>query len=111
MAAPRRAASKEPKSTGDVVSELWTLVKDYGRQETINPLKTLKNFVAFGAGAAVCWGLAGIFLALAVLRVFQVEGRRWLHGTWTFPAYFVAVAVLGLCAFLSVKQIKKGKSS
>lgn len=110
MAQPQRAASKESKSTGEVVSELWGLLKDYGKQETIDPLKTLGRFVAWGSAASVCFAIAGTLFAVAILRVLQIEGRRWLGGNWSPVAYVLALIVVSLVAYLSIKQIKKRKS-
>lgn len=111
MAQPQPAARKEAKSTGEVVSELWSLVKDYGKQETIDPLKNLGRFVGFGSGAALCFGIAGTMVTLAIMRVMQVEGRRWLSGNWSWVAYLVALVVTSLTAVLALKQIKKGKAT
>ena len=111
MAQPQPAARKETKSTGEVVSELWALLKDYGKQETVDPLKSLWRFVSYGSGAALCFGLAGMMFALAIMRIMQVEGRRWLHGNWSFAAYVVAIAVTLAAAYVALKQIKQDKDS
>ena len=111
MAQPQSAARKQAKSTGEVVSELWGLLKDYGKQETIDPLKHLGRFIGFGAGAMLCFGIAGTLAAMAIMRIMQVEGRRWLNGNLSILVYVVALAVTCLAAYLSVKQIKKGKAS
>jgi len=111
VAQPQSAARKQDKSTGEVVSDLWGLLKDYGAQETIDPVKRLGRFIAFGSGATFCWGLAGTMFALAVMRIIQVEGRRWFHGNWSLIAYVVALVITVLGFYLAQKQIKKGKTS
>lgn len=110
MASPQPAARKEPKSTGEVVGDLWTLLKDYAQQETVDPLKSLWRFVAYGSGAALCFAIAGILLTVAVVRILQVEGRRWLHGNWSWLVYVVALVITSVAAFISVRQIKKGRA-
>lgn len=110
MAQPQRAASKEDKSTGEVVSELWGLLKDYGKQETIDPLKSLGRFVGWGSAAALSFGIAGTLFAVAIMRIMQVEGRRWLNGNWSPAVYLVALVVTSLAAYLAISQINKSKS-
>jgi len=109
VAQPQRAARKEPKSTGEVVSELWGLVKDYGTQEVVDPVKNLGRFIAYGSAAAFCFAIAGLLFAVAFMRIIQVEGRRWFHGNWTFVPYVIAIFFCLVAAFLSYKQIKAGK--
>jgi hypothetical protein len=106
-----QAAKADEKGTGEVISDLVDLLKNYARQETIDPLKSLGRFVGFGAGAALCWGIAGTLLTIGVLRVVQVETRDLFDGNWTFVPYLAALIVSGGGAVLSLKLIRKKPES
>jgi hypothetical protein len=100
-------AKPEEKGTGEVVADLVDLLKNYARQETVDPLKSLGRFVGFGAGAAVCWGIAGTLIAVGALRVVQVETRDLFDGNWTWVPYIAALVLSGVGAVFSLKLIKK----
>jgi hypothetical protein len=105
--ATAQPAKAEDKSTGEVISDLVQLLKDYARQETVDPLKSLGRFVGFGAGAALCWGIAGTLITIGVLRVIQVETRDLFDGNWTWVPYLAALVVSGAATVISLKLIKK----
>ena len=90
MATPQPAKAEE-KGTGEVISDLVDLLKTYARQETVDPLKGLGRFVGFGAGASLCWGIAGTLLTLGVLRVLQIETRDLFDGNWCWVPYIAAL--------------------
>lgn len=110
MPQPERADS-EPKSTGEVVGELWQLVQDYAKQETLDPLKALKSFVIWGSAAALCFALAGLYLTIGVMRVLQVEGRSWSNGNWSFAAYVAGLVVCFVAMIVLGKTLRKGKTA
>ena len=106
MAIPQPAKADD-KSTGEVVSDLADLLKNYARQETVDPLKSLGRFVGFGTGASLCWGIAGTLLTVGVLRVVQVETRDLFDGNWSWVPYIAALVVSSAGAVLSLKLIRK----
>ena len=55
----------ESKSMPEVANELWGLTKDYARQETIDPLKGVGRYLAYGAAGALLGSLGVILLMLA----------------------------------------------
>ena len=69
MAAAKSATDKQDKSTGEVVSDLWALLKEYGKQETI-------AYVLEG-DCAVRWGERGEFSAAAHAGDF-IHVPAWL---------------------------------
>src|SRR4029453_11942595 len=61
------------KSVPEVATELWSLTKDYARQETIEPLKGVGRYVAFGFAGAVLGAFGVAMLLLSLLRALQTE--------------------------------------
>ena len=106
MATPQPAKAEE-KGTGEVITDLVDLLKNYALQETVDPVKNLGRFVGFGVGASLCWGIAGTLITLGVLRVLQVETRDLLDGNFSFVPYLGAIVVSLLGAYVSIKLIKK----
>jgi hypothetical protein len=92
-------AVAEPKQ--NAISETIQMVKDYARQETIDPLRTAGRWIAFGLIGALCIGTA--FLALGLLRLVQTEWPGTFHGRWMhlLPYLFglvLSLTVVGLAA-------------
>ena len=105
--APIGAKKAEDKTTADVVNDLWQLVRDYAKQETVDPLKTIGRFLALGLGGAVLLSLGVVMGVLAILRGLQTSGRHhldehlsWVPYLWTF---LLASAVLAF----SIRTITK----
>lgn len=118
MAAPaQQTRQNEPKrqsdkSTAEVMSELWRLVKDYAKQETVDPLKRLLRFVAFGAPGSILLGLGVVLLSLGALRAMQTQTGRHLTGSLNWVPYlvtFVIAAILVALALRAIGKTSKGK--
>jgi hypothetical protein len=115
---PKESTSKKDseKSTGDVLRELWELVKDYGKQETIDPLKRLGRFVGFGAPGSLLLALGVLLLSLGALRGLQIPTGpigRHLTGSLSWVPYAITLVVAVLLILLAVKAIgrtSKGKA-
>ena len=90
--------------------ELRALLNDYARQETVDPLKDLARWVAFGlAGAlAVSVGLGylafGLLRALQDLDEFQGNGSSW-------APYMITFGGLILCVQFAVRAIRRRSSN
>jgi Putative Actinobacterial Holin-X, holin superfamily III len=103
-------ADPAPKSLPEVVSELWTLTRDYAKQETIDPLKGVGRYLGFGLGGAVMGGLGVLLLMFALLRALQTQTGTALTGSWSWVPYFVVVAVAGLVVAWAVSRISRKPS-
>lgn len=68
------------KSAGQQVQELKDLVVGYAKQETVDPLKGLGKYVAFGLGGAILLGTGTIFVGIALLRFLQTSGWEAVDG-------------------------------
>jgi hypothetical protein len=111
--APSGANNQQDKSTSDVIADLWQLVRDYAKQETIDPLKSIGRYLKLGLGGAVLLTLGLVFGVLAILRVLQQETGAHLTGSWNFVPYLVAtvfcILVIGLCVRSVTKPNRAGE--
>ena len=98
--------SEEEKSIPQVLTELWEMLVSYAKQETVDPLKGLGRFVAFGLGAALVGSTGIILLTLAMLRVLQTHTDDHLSGHWDWVPYVAALVWLALLIALAVRRIK-----
>lgn len=81
-----------------LVRELWELVVEYFKQETLVPLRQLRRYVAFGLLGAWLIGTGVLFLALSALRALQTETDTRFTGNWSWAPYgivFVALVIGG----------------
>lgn len=111
--APAGANNDQDKGTGDVVADLWQLVRDYAVQETVDPLKSIGRFLGLGLAGAVLLAVGLVFGVLAILRVLQQETGAHLTGSWSFVPYLVAalfcIVVIGLCVRSITKPNRAGE--
>ena len=105
--APTGAKKAEPKSTGEIAGDLWKLVREYAKQETIDPLKSIGRFLAWGIGGGLVLALGILFGLLALLRGLQTETGEHLTGSWTWVPYLVTLVVAIGAAALAARAITK----
>ena len=94
---------EEPLPT--LASQLWDLVVRYIKQETLEPIKGLGRFVAFGLAGAVALGIGMVILVLAGLRALETETGGALDGNWSWAPYLITLVVAGGGAGLAVRAI------
>jgi hypothetical protein len=99
----------QSKSIPEVASELWALTKDYARQETVDPLKGVGRYLAFGGAGAVLIGFGVVLLMLAGLRALQTETGTALTGSWSWLPYVIVLVVAAGLAALAATRITKTK--
>ena len=78
----------------ETIAELRDLLVAYAKQETLEPLKGLGKYLAWGFGGAVFLGTGVFFLAMAALRALQTQTGSTFTGNWSFAPYLVVVAML-----------------
>jgi len=93
----------------DRVSDIVESVKQYARQETVEPIRGAARWVAVGSIASLSLGIAMLYLALAVLRLSQDLGGSVLDGSWSFVHYVITGVVLAGLAGVAASRI--GRSS
>lgn len=106
-----RSQPDEDRSPKESATEVWGLVRDYAKQETLDPLKGLVSYLKWGLVGALLVAIGLVELLLAVLRAVQAEGGDALDGRWSFVPYLVTLVVAGAAVYLSLKAISRGADS
>lgn len=90
--------------------ETLQLVVDYVKQETLQPLKGLGRYLAFGVAGSVALAIGLVIVAIGFLRVLQGEAGGAFGGNFSWAPYvIVAVVVIGV-AVLAVVAIQRGQA-
>jgi len=87
--------------------DLLDTVKQYARQETLEPLKGAARWVGVGSVAALSLGLALVFSALGILRLSQDLGGTVLDGSWSFVHYFITLGAIAVLVFLTFSRVSQ----
>ncbi len=112
MTDPQPAGRTRDKGAGQVIEELWALLKTYARQETVDPVRNLGRFVGYGVGGMLLVGLGGTVLVLALLRAIQAETDPHWTGNWSWIPYAITLVVASVAAYLAYRAIsRKGKAT
>jgi hypothetical protein len=88
-------------------NDLADSVKQYARQETIEPLKGAARWVGVGSVAATSLGLALIFTSLGILRLSQDVGGTVLDGSWSFVHYFITLFVVAVVVKITFSRVSQ----
>ena len=105
--APSGAKKDDEKGVAEVVNDLWQLVRDYAKQETIDPLKQVLRFLGWGLGGAFLVAIGMVFASLAVLRGLQTQTGHHLTGSNSWIPYLVTIVVDAVVIGLAVLAISK----
>lgn len=97
------------KSLPTLAVELKDLVVTYAKQETLEPIKGLGRFIAFGVAGSVLVTLGLVLLVLAVIRALQEELPDTFDGNLSFLPYVVALVVCIVVSVLAVRGIGAAK--
>ncbi len=76
------------------IEELTRLTTQYVKEETVQPVKDLGRFAAFGCLGSIFVGLGTLLALIGLLRLMQTE-TTWFHGHLSWLPY-VIVALLGI---------------
>ena len=111
---PRTRSSAPRHRAGPVaqVTELKDLVVSYAKQETLDPLRTLGQYLGFGIAGAVLIGSGVAFGLLALLRglqdiTFFNDPAEPDGGTWSWAPYFIVMIVGLIIAGLFLRTLYK----
>ena len=87
------AARSDDRSLPTQIGELWRLVVAYFRQETVEPVRNLGRFVAYGVAGSLVLGIGVGLLILATLRFFQTETGSTFTGHLSWVPYVIMMIV------------------
>ena len=91
-------------------SELFQLVVDYVKQETLDPLKGLGRFILFGVAGSVALAIGLVILSIAFLRFLQAETGTTFSGNLSWLPYLICAVVVVAVAAVSVRAVTRGQS-
>ncbi len=94
-------AGAEDVST--LVREIGTMLVEYVKQETLDPVKGLARFVAVGLAAMVVTGVGIVLLLLGGVRLLQDEAGSTFDGHLKFLPYVFALIVCAVVAAGAVR--------
>jgi hypothetical protein len=97
-----------PKTIPQVATELWELSTAYAKQETIDPLKGLAQFLRNGVGGVLLLSLGSVLLLIGLLRLLQSQTGTTFTGNLSWVPYlivvFAAAGLIGLVVWRVVKR-------
>ena len=96
------------KSVSEIVQDLWDLLVAYARQETIDPLRNIGRYLAFGIGGMIVVTLGVFLLGLSGLRALQTQTGDVFTGFWSWVPYLIVALALGGLVALSISRIGRG---
>jgi hypothetical protein len=96
-----------PRSFSELIDEFAGLVITYVKQETLDPIKSLRRFVGFGFAAAMFISLGWAVLALTVTRLLQAETSPHLSGNLSWVPYVGGVLTAAAGVYWAVSRIAK----
>lgn len=100
---------KDEHSFPGEVQELSQLLIAYVRQETIEPIKGLGRFLAFGLAGSLLLGLGLVMAMLGLLRFLQTETSGAFDGHLSFLPYVITLCACGVVAAAAMKARTGGQ--
>lgn len=91
------------KSLPTLVTELWDLVRAYAKQETVEPLKGIGRWLAYGVAGSLFLGAGLVLLGVGGLRALQTETGTTFQESWSWAPYLITLAGLAILIALAVK--------
>jgi hypothetical protein len=92
-----------PETAADALS----LTRDYVRQETIDPLKGVGRYLAYGGIGVLLGSIGVILLMLAGLRLLQTQTGSTFQGNLSWIPYLIVLVVACACAGYAVMRISR----
>ena len=93
----------QAKTWQQTLQELWELLRDYAKQETVGPLKSLGTRIGKGLGGSVLVACGYFLIVLGVMRFLQTHWQWSMQHDWF--AYGVASIMIGLMMFVAYKKM------
>jgi hypothetical protein len=90
--APRWRSRFTTNSVRKNVEDVKELTARYVKEETVEPLKALGRYAAFGVAGSIFVGLGSLFALVGVLRLLQTETGAF-HGNLSWIPYLIVVVL------------------
>ena len=100
--------AENPQQT---VRELQELVVEYVKQETVGPLKDLRDHIGWALGGAALLGFGFLFFEIGILRLLQEETYPHLTGNWSWVPYALTVVVAAIIIGIVLMILRRKKAS
>lgn len=91
------------------VQDLLHLVIGYAKQETVDPVKGLGRFLAYGLAGALVGSVGLVLLLLGALRLLQTETGSAFGGRRTWIPYVLVVIASAAIAGGALKGRSRGQ--
>lgn len=101
--------SSSSKGIPTLAVELKDLVVAYAKQETLEPIKGLGRFIAFGVAGSLLLATGLVLLVLALLRGLQTELADTFDGNWSFAPYLITLIACIIVLALAARAIGAAK--
>ena len=98
---------KGAPSTTDHVTDVVDTVKQYAKQETLDPLRGALRWLLFGVVGAMCIGISLVLLVVGFLRLSQDLLDTQLDGAWSFVHYLIASVFSVIIVVIALNRIQK----
>ena len=89
------------------LTELYNLVVNYARQQTIDPIRGVGRWLAFGLIGAVLMSIGLVLGVLGVLRLIQTT-TIGESNSWSWTGYLITIAACIAVGWLAVSRIRRG---
>ena len=89
------------------LAELYDLVVNYAKQQTIEPIRGVGRWLVFGLIAAVLMSIGLVLGVLGVLRVLQTTAIGESNG-WSWTGYLITMVVCLTVGWLAISRIRRG---
>jgi predicted cobalt transporter CbtA len=104
------AEPSSEKSVSVLAAETFDLVRAYARQETVEPIKGLGRYAAYGVAGSLLLSIGLVLLLVGGLRALQTETGSTFHGNWSWAPYLIVLAAAALVIALVARGMSKRKS-
>jgi hypothetical protein len=104
-----RSGTRSDSSLPALVTQLWDLVRRYALEQTMDPVKGLGRWVAFGLAGSFALGVGLVLWAVAVLRVLQEETGGTFDDNWSWVPYLIVLVACVVVAVLALSRTRRRK--
>jgi hypothetical protein len=106
----RRGVADDSRGA-NTLGEVKELLVTYARQQTVDPLRNLGRYLAFGIVGSVFISLSAIYLTVGILRLLQTETGSTFTGNLSWIPYLLTLLVDAVGLALTALAIKRVRNA